>query len=77
MSLFYTKQKRINGILLSIDFEKAFDSLIWNFLFKTLEHINFGKAFIGYVKTMYNNIQSAVLNNGNTYTCFNLQRWVR
>ncbi len=63
--------------MLSIDFEKAFDSLNWNFLFKTLEHANFGNTFIGYVKTMYNNIQSTVLNNGNTGSYFNLQRGVR
>ncbi len=61
--------------MLSIDFEKAFDSLNWNFLFKTLEHANFGNTFI--VKTMYNNIESTVLNNGNTGSYFNLQRGVR
>ncbi len=26
---------------------------------------------------MYNNIESSVINNGNTGTCFKLQRWVR
>ena len=41
------------------------------------KNINFGKTFIGYVKTMYNNIESTVLNNGNTGKYFNLQRGVR
>ncbi len=50
---FFCNQKKLPGILLSIDFEKAFDSLNWNFLFNTLEHLNFGDIFIGYVKTMY------------------------
>ncbi len=63
---FFTKQNQSPGILLSIDFEKAFDSLNWNFLYKTLMHLNFGDNFIGYVKTMYNNIESTILNNSNT-----------
>ena len=33
----YTKKENIPGILLFIDFEKAFDSLNWNFLLKCLE----------------------------------------
>jgi hypothetical protein len=38
---FFTNQNQISGILLSIDFEKAFDSLNWNFLYKTLKKIQF------------------------------------
>ncbi len=53
---FNTNQNKLPGILLSVDSEKAFDSLNWNFLFKTLEHANFGNIFIGYIKTMYNNV---------------------
>ncbi len=33
---FFTKQNQLPGVLLSIDFEKDFDSLNWNFLYKTL-----------------------------------------
>ncbi len=48
--------KNIPRIILLIDFEQAFDSVNWNFLFKTLEKINIGNNFINYVKTMFNNI---------------------
>ncbi len=58
-------------------FEKAFDSLNWNFVFKTLEHLNFGDNFIGYVKTMYKDIESIIINNGNSGKPFKLQRGVR
>ncbi len=71
---FFTKQKQLPVILLSIDFEKAFDSLNGNFLFKTLKPINFGEIFINYVKTMYQDIESTVLNNGNTGNFFKLER---
>ncbi len=74
---YFTKQKKFPGILLSIDFGKAFDSLNWNFLYKTLEKLNFGNIFIGYIKTMYNDIELTILNNGTTCKFFKLQRGVR
>jgi len=41
----YTKVKKLPGLLLFIDFEKAFDSLEWDFLEKCLEKFNFGPDF--------------------------------
>ena len=41
----YTKVKKLPGLLLFIDFEKAFDSLEWDFLEKWLEKFNFGPDF--------------------------------
>ena len=49
----YTKANNIQGILIAVDFEKAFDSLEWNFIFKTLEVFNFGKEFISWIKKTY------------------------
>ncbi len=68
---FFPELKQLPCMLLAIDFEKAFDSLNLNFLFKTLKHVNFGPNFIHYVKLMYNNIESAVLNYGSTGTTLN------
>ena len=39
------EEKNLPGMLLFIDFEKAFDCLEWNFLFKVLEVMNFGPMF--------------------------------
>ncbi len=61
---FFTKMKKMPCIILFIDFEKAFDSLNWNFLFNILLRVNFGNTFISFIKTMYNDIQSASTNNG-------------
>ncbi len=54
-----------------------FDSLNCNFFLKTLEYVNFGRTFIGLFKTMYNDIQSTILNNGTICTYFKVQREVR
>jgi len=45
-----------HDILVAIDFEKAFDSLNHNFLFKALEKFNFGLYFIQWIKTLYKDI---------------------
>ena len=69
--------KNIPGILLSIDFEKAFDSISWDFIFKCMESFNFGQKFISYIKTLYKNISTAVINNGHILNWFFPKRGVR
>ena len=49
---FFTKNENLPGIIFSIDFEKAFDSVNWNFLYKSLKSFNFGDIFISYIRTM-------------------------
>ena len=39
----YTDVKEISGIFLFIDFEKAFDSIEWNFIKRSLELVNLGQ----------------------------------
>ena len=60
----YTESLKLPGILLFIDFEKAFDSIEWDFLYQSLEAFNFGPTLIRWIKTFYNNLSSCVLNNG-------------
>ena len=40
----YAKVTKKVGIILLIDFEKAFDSLAWSFLFKTMHFLNFSQT---------------------------------
>ena len=57
-----------------IDFEKAFDSLNWNFLLKCLVVFGFcGPSHITWVETFYANTSSCVLNNGFCTLYFELQ----
>ena len=69
--------KNIPGILIFIDFKKAFDTLEWNYLFNCLEAFNFGSDFIRYIKMFYTDIQSCVKNNGIASDYFMLERGVR
>ena len=60
----YTNRKQIPGLLLFIDFEKAFDSIEWSFIEKTLKHFNFGPSLVAWIKLFYTNITSCIQNNG-------------
>ena len=71
------EKKQLPGMLLFIDFEKAFDSLEWKYLFKVLELMNFGPMFQKWIHTFYSNITSCVINNGFASNFFLLQRGVR
>lgn len=62
---------------MAIDFEKAFDTLDFNFLIRTLHKFNFGPSFIQWIRTMYKNVSSCVMNNGFTTGPFTLSRGVR
>ena len=72
-----TEVEEVPGMALFIDFKKAFDTLDWNFLFKTLEMLNFGPQIVRWIKTFYNDCSSCVMNNGYASEFFKLQRSVR
>ena len=65
--------EQIPGLLLFVDFEKAFDSIEWSIL----RHFNFGTSLVSWVKLFYTNISSCVLNNGWASDFFSLHRGVR
>ena len=59
------------------DFEKAFDSINHDYLFKSLKHFNFSEDFIKWIKLFYSNARSCVTNNGFLSPFFSTQRGVR
>ena len=73
----YLQERNLPGMMLLIDFEKAFDTVKWASRDKTLAFFNFGYSFRNWIKIIYNNIQSAVLNNGYISEFFEPQRNVR
>jgi hypothetical protein len=60
----YADLYKIEGAIIFIDFSKAFDSLEWDFMFGTLKHFRFNESFMSWVKTLYGDIQTCVMNNG-------------
>jgi len=73
----HTKSQNTPGILVLLDFQKAFDSLEWSFTMNTLDIFNFGTRIKWWISTFYTNIESAVINNGFTTNWFKPSRGVR
>ena len=73
----FSDSKKNPGILLFVDFEKAFDTLEWSFILKTLEAFNFGDNFRKWVSVLYNNAQSSIMNGGFMTNYFEISRGVR
>ena len=73
----YCKYNNLTCILVLIDFEKAFDSIRWSFLFKTLEVFGFGNNLIKWVQILYKSPNSRVVNNGYFSDCFCPERGIR
>ena len=73
----FTNTTNLPGLIFLADFEKAFDILEWDFLLQTLHFFGFGQDFITWIKVMYSDIKSCVLNNGHTSELFSLHRGLR
>ena len=71
------EKRNLPGMLFFIDFEKAFDSLEWRYLFEVLKAMNFGPMFQNWIHVFYSNISSCVVNNGHASKFFSLFRGVR
>lgn len=60
----HTETVQIPGLLLSIDFEKAFDSVDRQCLTNVLKFFNFGPGITQWIETLNNAIESRVLADG-------------
>ena len=73
----YYKDRNLSGLLLLVDFEKAFDTIEWSFIDRVLLSFNFGTLFRKWVKIIYCNVHSCVINNGYISEFFPQSRGVR
>lgn len=48
----HVDEEQLPAMFVSIDYEKAFDSLEWDFINKTLNAFNFGETFKGWIHTI-------------------------
>ena len=67
----------IPGYLVTMDIEKAFDSLDHDFLLSAFKKIGLGENFIHWIKVLLNKQQSCVINGRFTTRYFNLEKDAR
>ena len=62
---------------MSIDFEKAFDQISHQFIFKIMEKLRLGKIIIGFTKLLYKDIFSKIEINGALSKKIMIKRGIR
>ena len=62
--IYQSKSHNRTGLLLLIDFEKAFDSISWKFIQNVLKYFQFGPSFRNWVDILYKNAESCIIQNG-------------
>ena len=68
------KKMKVKGYLVTIDIEKAFDSLSHTFLISVLEKCGFEKTFIDWIKIFLNDQELCAINGGITTKYFKLEK---
>jgi len=68
------KQK---GLIMLINFEKAFDRLEWEYIERVLDQYKFGSQFKRWCRVLYADSQSCVINGGHFSPFFKLGRGCR
>ncbi|XP_028074521.1 uncharacterized protein LOC114276882 [Camellia sinensis] len=71
------KKAKKKGLLLKLDFEKAYDSINWGFLFSMLSNFGFGSKWISWMKEYISNARISVLVNGPPTKEFSPQKGLR
>ena len=73
----HTEIKSISGLLLLVDFENAFDSVSWAFIYKVLKFYGFGNSLISWIKVLNQNAMLTVNQGGNLSPFFHIGRGCR
>jgi exonuclease III len=70
-------EDQIPAVMINIDIEKAFDSVDWNFMYKTLNYFNFPAPIINMIKCIYTNLEICTMNNGFSSRFAKVERGMR
>ncbi|GJU54017.1 putative RNA-directed DNA polymerase [Tanacetum coccineum] len=73
----FVKEKKINLLLFKVDFEKAFDSVNWNFLLDTMSQMNFGPKWCNWISSCLSSSSVSVLVNGSASKEFKMECGLR
>ena len=67
----------LEGFLVTLEIEKAFDSVNHCFLLQMLRKFGLGIDFVSWIKTILKNEESCIINSGKTTKYFKLERGAR
>ena len=73
----YCNSKNLPLAIISLDQEKAFDRVNWNFLDRVLQRMNFGPEFRQWIRVICTDISFACLHSGFVTSFFEISRGAR
>ncbi|GKC45169.1 RNA-directed DNA polymerase, eukaryota, reverse transcriptase zinc-binding domain protein, partial [Tanacetum coccineum] len=73
----WSKRKKAKLMVFKIDFEKAFDSISWDFLFQVMRFMGFSVKWIKWISGCLLSATSSILINGSPTREFNIHRGLR
>ena len=71
--LSYTEDMQIPGMLVLLDFQKAFDCISWTFIYKTLSFLGFSQNYLKWIKLFNTEIKARVIQSGYLSDPFSIQ----
>ena len=71
------KTNNIPGMLLIVDFEKAFDSISWNYMYKVLNFFKFGHDIKKWIQIINTDVNLCVIQSGFFSKFFKIERGCR
>ncbi|KAJ9567283.1 hypothetical protein OSB04_003249 [Centaurea solstitialis] len=73
----FLKSSRKKGLIFKVDFEKAYDSVSWEFLLDMLEKMGFGRKWRNWVWTCLKSSRISILVNGSPTEEFSMEKGIR
>jgi Reverse transcriptase (RNA-dependent DNA polymerase) len=77
MMVHYAEATKVNGLIVALDQEKAYDKISHDYLWRTLEKYNLLQGFINTVRSLYESAETVVIINGAISKPFQVSRGVR
>ncbi|GKC22495.1 RNA-directed DNA polymerase, eukaryota, reverse transcriptase zinc-binding domain protein [Tanacetum coccineum] len=71
------KRKKRTLMIFKVDFEKAFDSVSWDFLYKVMSFTGFSQKWISWIRGCLSSARTSIIVNGSPTKEFSLKRGLR
>ena len=75
-AIYYAKRNHPTAIILSLDFQKAYDRVQWHVLKAILKKVGFGPRWLNLISVMYHQRRAKLCINGELTPSFQIQRGV-
>ncbi|GFZ05585.1 hypothetical protein Acr_17g0011570 [Actinidia rufa] len=73
----FGKKRNKNGVIMKLDFEKAYDKLNWDYLIHIMKEFRFGDKWCEWIETCVSTVATAALVNGSPIDEIKMERGPR